>query len=75
MNAFLRQIPLFNGLADDALERLVAMSAEIELKPGEFLMHEDDMGDSMYVIVEGKLQVRKKTGDTEIVWQNAARAK
>lgn len=67
MNAFLRQIPLFNGLADDALERLVAMSTEVTLQPGEYLMHEDDMGDSMYVIVEGRLQVRKRTPDAEVV--------
>lgn len=67
MNDFLRQIPLFSGLADDALERLVAMSTEIELKPGEYLMREDEVGDSMYVILEGTLQVRKKAGDTEVV--------
>lgn len=67
MNDFLRQIPLFSGLADDALERLVAMSTEIKLNPGEYLMREDDVGDSMYVIVEGTLQVRKKAGDTEVV--------
>lgn len=67
MNDFLRQTPLFNGLEDDALERLVAMSTQIELAPGEYLMHEDDMGDSMYVIMEGTLQVRKKAGETEVV--------
>lgn len=67
MNDFLRQIPLFNGLEDDALERLVAMSAPIELVPGEYLIREGDIGDSMYVITEGTLQVRKKTGDTDVV--------
>ncbi len=67
MNDFLRQIPLLSGLDDYALERLVAMSQEIQLKPGDFLIREGELGDSMYIIVEGKLQVRKKTGDSEVV--------
>src|SRR4051812_47210563 len=67
MNDFLHQIPLFNGLEDGAIERLVAMSMQVELRPGEYLMKEDEMGDSMYIIVEGNLQVRKKSGDTEVV--------
>ncbi len=64
---FLRQIPLFNGLDDYALERLFAMSREITLQPGEFLMREGEMGDSMYVIVDGTLQVRKQARDSEVV--------
>lgn len=67
MNDFFRQIPLFSGLDDYALERLVAMSTEIQLNPGDYLMHEDEIGDSMYVIVEGRFQVRKKTPDGEVV--------
>ncbi len=67
MNDFLRAIPLFSGLDDFALERLVAMSEELELKPGDYLMHEGEIGDSMYIIVDGKLQVRKKSGESEVV--------
>ncbi len=67
MNDFLRQIPLFSGLDDYALERLVAMSTEIALQPGELLIREGDMGDAMYIIVQGNLQVRKRARDGEIV--------
>ncbi len=67
MNDFLRAIPLFSGLDDYALERLLAMSEEVELKPGEYLIREGEMGDAMYIIVEGNVQVRKKTGDSEVV--------
>ena len=67
MNDFLRQIPLFSGLDDYALERLVAMSTEVTLKPGDYLMREDEMGDTMYVILEGRTQVRKLAGDAEVV--------
>lgn len=67
MNEFLRQVSLFSGLDNYALERLVAMSKELELQPGEYLLREDEMGDSMYIILEGTLQVRKKAGDGEVV--------
>ncbi len=67
MIEFLRQIPLFSGLDNYALERLVAMSREIELKPGEYLLRENEIGDSMYVILEGTIQIRKKAGDAEVV--------
>lgn len=67
MQAFLRQIPLFSGLDDYALERLVAMSHEFELKPGDFLIREGEMGDAMYIILEGTVQVRKKSGESEVV--------
>ncbi len=67
MNDFLRAIPLFSGLDDYAVERLLAMSEELTLKPGDYLMHEGEIGDSMYIVSEGKFQVRKKTGDAEVV--------
>jgi len=67
MNEFLRQIPLFSGLDDYALERLVAMSREFELAPGAYLIREDEIGDSMYIILEGTVQVRKRSGDGEVV--------
>lgn len=67
MNDFLRQIPLLSGLDDYALDRLVAMSAQIELKPGEYLIREGEMGDSMYIILAGLLQVRKKAAESEVV--------
>ncbi|OQY86067.1 MAG: hypothetical protein B6D41_13740, partial [Chloroflexi bacterium UTCFX4] len=67
MNDFLRAIPLFSGLDDYALERLVAMSEQLELKPGDYLIREGEIGDSMYIVVTGKFQIRKKAGDAEVV--------
>lgn len=67
MIEFLHQIQLFSGLDNYALERLVAMSTELTLKPGDYLIREGEMGDSMFVIVEGDLQVLKKVGDSSVV--------
>lgn len=43
------------------------MSREFELAPGDYLIREDEIGDSMYIIVEGMVQVRKKSGGGEVV--------
>jgi signal transduction histidine kinase len=67
MSEVLRRVPLFSGLDPYALDRLVAMSRESELKPGDYLIREDKLGDSTYIIIEGKVQVRKAAGDGEVV--------
>jgi hypothetical protein len=64
---FLHQIPLFAGLDDYALERLIAMSTQVQLQTGDVLIRENDMGDSMYIVLDGTLQVRKQARDTEVV--------
>jgi CRP-like cAMP-binding protein len=73
MNDFFQKIPLFAGLADDAIERLVAMSTQIELKPGEYLMREDELGDSMYVVVDGRARGRRSVGGNVGAGQCATR--
>lgn len=67
MIEFLKQIPLFSGLDNYALERLVAMSNEVTLAPGEYLVREGEIGNSMYIILDGELQVSKKAGDSSVV--------
>lgn len=67
MIEFLRQIPLFSGLDNYALERLVAMSTEIDLVPGDYLIREGEIGDAMYVILDGRFQVRKQARDGDMV--------
>ncbi len=62
----LRQTPFFAGLPDADLERLLAQAARIHLAPGQVLIHEGEMGDQMYVVVSGELEVTKQTGNTQL---------
>jgi signal transduction histidine kinase len=61
----LRAAPLFTGLSDAHLERLAATVEQQRLAPGELLLHEGDVGDAMFVVVSGELEVTKRAGATE----------
>jgi CRP-like cAMP-binding protein len=58
----LRAIPLFEGLSEAGLERLVASSAEIECEPGQVLALPGDPGSGMYVVLDGTVSVEVRGG-------------
>ncbi|HEX6140998.1 MAG TPA: ATP-binding protein [Candidatus Limnocylindria bacterium] len=62
----LRAAPLFNALSDEHLERLAATVERQYLKPGELLLREGEVGDAMFVIVSGELEVTKRAGNAEL---------
>lgn len=49
---------LFPELGEDHLARLAASAAEARLTPGEVLIREEDRGDSMFIVVQGRLEAR-----------------
>jgi CRP-like cAMP-binding protein len=53
----LRSIPLFAGLPDDALERVLEHSTEFECKPGHTLVQPNHPGAGLFVIEEGTVDV------------------
>jgi signal transduction histidine kinase len=64
---FLKNLEFFKGLPQADLERLCAMSVDVLLKPGEWLMREGDPGGSLYIIAEGEFEVTQKSGGQEMV--------
>ena len=64
---FLKNLQFFKGLPPADLERLCAMSVDVILKPGEWLMREGDPGGSLYIIAEGEFEVTQKLGGQEMV--------
>jgi CRP-like cAMP-binding protein len=62
----LRLTPLFGGLTDDQLDRLVEMGEIVDLAPGEALIREGDEADALYVVLDGELDVTKRSGRTDI---------
>jgi CRP-like cAMP-binding protein len=59
----LRRTPLFATLDQDAAASLRASMNEIELARGELLFHEGDPGDSLYVVLRGKIKLGRTSGD------------
>ena len=63
MDDVLRRTPLFATLDQDAAASLRASMNEIELARGELLFHEGDPGDSLYVVLRGKIKLGRTSGD------------
>ncbi|TMK60443.1 MAG: hypothetical protein E6G54_02240 [Actinobacteria bacterium] len=55
--ALVRKIPFFTPLPAPAMERVMTNMTPVQVGPGEVLIREGDVGDFLYVIVEGKVEV------------------
>jgi CRP/FNR family transcriptional regulator, cyclic AMP receptor protein len=55
----LRDIGLFGGLSDEALEQLAGALEVIVLEPGSVVFNEGDSGREMFVLLEGEIEVLK----------------
>ena len=55
--ARLRRLPVFATLDDNVLERVLAVSSELECPPGYVFIRADDPGAGMFVLEEGTVVV------------------
>ncbi|MBA3490956.1 MAG: cyclic nucleotide-binding domain-containing protein [Rubrobacteraceae bacterium] len=63
----LRQIPLFADLSEEDLERLYRMAETVSIPTGQLVLREGDPGDSLYVVLEGELEVTKRQGSQDVL--------
>ncbi len=56
----LRQFPIFGGLTDDDLRLLLPLMRPMRYTQGEPIISDGDEGDTMYVVVEGEVEVSKR---------------
>ncbi len=63
----LRQIPLFTDLSEEDLERLYRMAETVSIPAGQLVLREGDPGDSLYVVLEGELEVTKRQGSHDVL--------
>lgn len=62
----LRKSPLFAGLSDEELQRLMDMAEPVSLRAGEILINQGDQGDAAYVVIAGEFEVQKQSGQSLI---------
>ncbi len=55
----LANMNLFHGLSADGLERIAAIAGEESHEAGSFVFHEGEMGDKLYLILEGKVRISR----------------
>jgi predicted acylesterase/phospholipase RssA len=63
----LAAVPLLAGLAGDQLARLAASATMHRLAAGEWLFHQGDPGDSLFVVTAGSVDLVEETGPPTVV--------
>lgn len=56
---FLKSVDLFHQLPGEDLVRIAQIAEEIEIAPSEIFITEGEVGDSMYLIIDGRVEVKK----------------
>jgi CRP/FNR family cyclic AMP-dependent transcriptional regulator len=59
-DAVLRRCPLFESLRPEQLRKVAALAQERAVAGGVFLFRENDPGDAMFVVLEGKVRISKQ---------------
>jgi signal transduction histidine kinase len=62
----LRKSPLFQGLSDEELQKLMDMAEPLSLRAGDILIRQGELGDAAYVVIKGEFEVQKRTGQSLI---------
>ncbi len=53
----LKEIPLFKNLSLDQIEAVHQITKEVEYLPGEVILNQDDRGDELYLLLEGRVRI------------------
>jgi signal transduction histidine kinase len=63
----LRRVSLFADLSKEDLERLYQMAETVSIPAGELVFEEGSLGDALYVVLDGELEVSKRQSGQEAV--------
>jgi CRP/FNR family cyclic AMP-dependent transcriptional regulator len=63
MDETLARSGIFQGVDPEAAEALAKEMETIEARKGEILFNEGEPGDSLYIVLSGKLKIGRRAGD------------
>ena len=69
---FLQSHALFGGITDADIEQIIPLLKEETFDKGAFIIREDEEGDMLHFIVEGSVEVVKRTHDEKDSYQQLA---
>jgi len=58
----LQEVPLFSSCSEEQLKEIASQSSQLVLPAGDWLFHEGEKGDSMFIVVRGSLSVMLENG-------------
>jgi len=56
----LKRIALFEHIPGEELARIARIAEEVNFMPGDTFIYEGDLGDSLYIIIEGEVEIHRK---------------
>ncbi|MGB9600394.1 MAG: cyclic nucleotide-binding domain-containing protein [Myxococcota bacterium] len=56
---FLKEVSLFKNISSERLARIATIAKEIEFSRGDKIINEGDEGDSLFIIVDGRVSIYK----------------
>jgi CRP-like cAMP-binding protein len=66
----LASVPLFQGIAEESMTRLAAVTGEVDFEPGQFIVLQGQVGTGLYVILEGSARVVRGTDELALLGPN-----
>ena len=60
---FLRNVPIFNELSDQELEKIAALGVRKKYKKGSIILLEEETGAALFVIITGKVKIVRMDDD------------
>jgi hypothetical protein len=63
----LREVPMFSGLSPEDLEKIAEIATEHLYSDRTVLCHEGEPGNTLFILVNGSVEVIKKTGGPDTV--------
>ena len=66
----LQSVPLFQGISEESMARLTAVTGEVDFEPGQFIVLQGQVGTGLYVILEGSARVVRGTDELALLGPN-----
>lgn len=63
----LQAMPFFGAISDASVSLILGLSETLHVKSGDYFFRQDDIGDSLYLLEDGRVVIFKEANDKEYV--------